>query len=134
MEKISKAILSNMCLIYDNDGHILVIERTKNDWPGINLPGGHVEDDETLEESVIREIKEETGLEIKNPRLCAIKEWPWGEKLRYLGFLYKCNEFSGNIKSSDEGKVFWIKREDLSKYQLSQDLEELISLIENSDK
>jgi len=132
MEKISKVILSNMCLIYDNNGHILVIERTKNDWPGINLPGGHVEENETIDEAVVREIKEETGLTIKNPKLCAIKEWPWGENLRYLGLLYKCNEFEGEIKSSDEGKVFRIKRSDLNKYKLSQDLDELISLIENA--
>ena len=70
--KISKTILSNMCMIYKDD-EILVINRTKKDWPGISFPGGHVEENETLEESVIREMKEETGLNIKNPILCDIK-------------------------------------------------------------
>ena len=35
-------IFTNMCLIY-KDNQILVQERTKSDWPGITLPGGHVE-------------------------------------------------------------------------------------------
>ena len=50
-----------MCMVYKGD-KILVIDRVKSDWPGLSFPGGHVEKGETLEESVIREMKEETGL------------------------------------------------------------------------
>ena len=127
-DKITKCILSNMCMVYKGE-EILVIERTKSDWPGLSFPGGHVEKGETLEESVIREIKEETGLDIKEPILCAIKEWDWGNDVRYLGLLYKTNKFSGEIKSSEEGKVFWINKKDLKKYCLSQDFDELYELI-----
>ena len=87
MEKTYKCIISNMCMVYKGD-MILVINRTKSDWPGLSFPGGHLEENETLEESVVREMKEETGLEIKNPKLCAIKEWDWGNGVRYLGLLY----------------------------------------------
>lgn len=132
MERISKVILSNMCMIENDNHEIVVILRTKNDWPGLNLPGGHVENDETLIESVIREMKEETGLTIFDPKLCAIKEWPWGENLRYLGLLYYTDQFEGKLKSSDEGEVMRIKRNDMNKYPLSTDLDELIELIDKN--
>ncbi len=130
-DKITKCILSNMCMVYKDD-EILVINRTKNDWPGLSFPGGHVEKGETLEESVIREIKEETGLTLHSVKFCAIKDWDWGNDIRYLGLLYKSNDFSGEIKSSNEGQVFRIKRCDLHKYKLSQDFEELYELIERN--
>lgn len=132
MERISKVILSNMCMIENDNHEIVVILRTKNDWPGLNLPGGHVENDETLIESVVREMKEETGLNIFNPKLCAIKERPWGEKIRYLGLLFYTNQFEGELKSSDEGEVMRIKRSDMDKYPLSADLYELIELIDEN--
>ena len=57
-DRITKVILSNMCMLYKDDEY-LIINRTKSDWPGLSFPGGHVEDGETLEESIIREMKEE---------------------------------------------------------------------------
>ena len=131
MEKSYKCIISNMCMVYKGD-MILVINRTKSDWPGLSFPGGHLEENETLEESVVREMKEETGLEIKNPKLCAIKEWDWGNGVRYLGLLYKTSEFKGELKSSSEGKVFWINKKDINKYELSQDFLELFKLIDEA--
>lgn len=131
MEKTYRCILSNMCMIYEGQ-KILVIERTKSDRPGLSFPGGHVEKNETLEQSVIREMKEETGLTIVKPKLCAIKEWDWGEGVRYLGLLYKCDNFTGELKSSNEGKVFWIDKKDITKYKLSMDFMELFKLIDEA--
>ena len=131
MEKTYKCIISNMCMVYKGD-MILVINRTKSDWPGLSFPGGHLEEKETLEESVVREMKEETGLEIKNPKLCAIKEWDWGNGVRYLGLLYKTNDFKGELKSSNEGEVFWINKKDINKYELSQDFLELFKMIDEA--
>ena len=74
--------------------------RLKKDWPGITFPGGHVEKGETLEESVIREVREETGLIISHPVFCGIKEWEFEEGVRYLGLLYKVKHFEGTILSS----------------------------------
>ena len=133
MEKTYKCIISNMCMVYKGD-MILVINRTKSDWPGLSFPGGHLEENETLEESVVREMKEETGLEIKNPKLCAIKEWDWGNGVRYLGLLYKTNDFKGELKSSNEGEVFWINKRDINKYELSQDFLELFKMIDEAQK
>ena len=46
---------------------------------------------------------------------------------------YKCNKFKGRLKSSKEGKVFWIERKDLLKANLSLDLDRMIKIME-SDK
>ncbi len=132
MEKTQKCILTNICLVY-KDNQILVLDRKKKDWPGLTFPGGHVEKDEDFVSSVIREVKEETGLRIKKPILCGIEEFKTEQEDRYLMFYYKTNNFSGKIKSSKEGEVFWINRNDLNKYKLSLDLKRILKVME-SDK
>ena len=132
MDKTQKCILTNMCLIYKDD-EILVVDRKKKDWPGLTFPGGHVEKDEDFNRSIIREVKEETGLNIKNPILCGIEEFKTKKEDRYLMLFYKTNKFSGKIKSSNEGEVFWIKRKDLDKYKLSLDLKRILKVMESDD-
>ena len=105
--------------------------RTKKDWPGITLPGGHAEKEEGLSQAVIREVEEETGLRIRHPRLVGIEEFKTEEEDRYFVFFYVADEYEGELKSSKEGEVFWIKREDLEKYPLSYDLMEIMEVIEN---
>lgn len=133
-EKYTSVILSNICVIEDDNGNILVQDRKRKDWPGITFPGGHVEEKETLEESVIREVKEETGLDIAKPLLCGIMEWPWDNgKSRYLAMVYKCKDFKGQLKDSAEGHLFWIKKEDLFSYQLSTDTDKIFAISQSRD-
>ena len=131
MRKIEKCILTNICLIYKGS-KILVINRTKKDWPGLTFPGGHVEHKEDLYTSVIREVKEETGLIIKDPILCGIEEFKTKKEDRYLMFYYKTNKFSGKLKSSKEGEAFWIDVKDLDKYKLSLDLKRILKVMKSN--
>ena len=130
-EVITRCILCNICRIEDGKGNDLVQERTKKDWPGLNFPGGHVENKEPLDDSVRREIKEETGLCLGKVTFCGIREWPWRDDIRYFTFVYKSKDFQGELKSSEEGKVFWIKKEDLFHYQCSQDLDKIFAICES---
>ncbi len=127
-DKISKVELTNMCMIVDNKKQkLLVEERTRNDWPGLTFPGGHVETGESVLESVVREIKEETGLTVSNLILCGIREWPSFEPgVRYLSFLYKTSDFTGNLKSSDEGKVKWLSISEIKAGPMAMDFPELL--------
>jgi len=132
MKHTERCILTNICLVYNED-KILVVDRKKKDWPGLTFPGGHVEKSENFNDSVIREVKEETGLTIKKPILCGIEEFKTKNEDRYLMLYYKTNKFSGKIKSSKEGEVFWVKRKDLNKYKLSLDLKRILKVMESDE-
>ena len=67
--------LTNMCMVEDGKGNVLVQNRLDPNWSGIVYPGGHVEAGESITASVIREIREETGLTIENPTLCGVKQF-----------------------------------------------------------
>ena len=123
-----RIILTNMCMVYRNDGSFLVENRLKNDWPGINFPGGHVEPNESLEESVIREMKEETGLTLSHLENVGVFEWNVIEEgVRHLCVLYRTKDFKGSIKSSKEGPIFWLKEAELKNYPLSTDFEAVLA-------
>ena len=109
MSRTEEVELTNMCMICDGKGNVLVQDKVGHPtWCGWNFPGGHVEKREYVTPSVIREMKEETGLSIKNPRLCGIKEFHKNKDgKRYIVFLYYTDEFSGELKCSDEGEIFW---------------------------
>ena len=75
MSRTENVELTVVCLLEDGD-KILLQDRVKTDWHGYALPGGHVEKDESFLDAVKREMKEETGLEIRNPRLVGLKQFP----------------------------------------------------------
>lgn len=114
MERAERVILTNLCMIYDGS-KVLVEEKVGKGAGGIIFPGGHVEEHEPIVDAVIREMKEETGLTITNPRLCGVKEWINEDGSRYVVFLFKTNRFSGELVSSAEGRVFWLEKEDVLK-------------------
>lgn len=106
MERSEDVILTNMCMVCDGR-KVLVEEKILEDSRGIVFPGGHVEMHEPIVDSVIREIYEETNLIIESPRLCGVKDWVEEDGRRYVVFLFKTDRFSGELKASEEGEVFW---------------------------
>ena len=133
MSRSEPAVFTNMCMIYDDKGRIVVQNRLNPNWPGITFPGGHVNKAEAFSDSVIREVFEETGLTIKSPILCGIKQFQTTTGERYVVLLYKTNQFEGKLKSSDEGEVFWIERENLLDYPLAHDFEKMVTVFESEN-
>lgn len=127
MRRTENVELTVLCLIRQGDSYLLQ-DRVKNDWKGYTFPGGHVEKDESIVDAVIREMKEETGLTIKNPRLCGIKQFPI-QGGRYIVFLFSADQYSGQLIDSEEGRMYWIKKEDLSKVSLVEDFYELLQVM-----
>jgi len=131
MARTEAVVLTNMCMVCDGN-KILVQDRLDPDWPGITFPGGHVEPCESFVRSAIREVYEETGLEISGLRLCGMKQFTHRNgSYRYIVFFYKTNRFSGELRSSAEGRVFWIDRADLHKYTLADGFKEMLEIFEN---
>lgn len=127
MERTEVVELTVLCLVRNGEKYLLQ-DRIKKDWRGYTLPGGHIEPDESIVDAVIREMKEETGLTIRNPKLCGVKQFPI-EGGRYIVFLFSADEFEGELVSSDEGKMHWVDKEELDKVNTVNDFKELLEVM-----
>lgn len=122
-----------LCMITDQNGNLLVQQRNDPSWPGVCFPGGHVEPGESFTEAAVREIWEETGLSIENPRLCGVKQFQNRHNARYVVFFYKANQFTGSLRSSEEGEVFWVSKKDLKKFDLVEDFMDMVKVMESPE-
>ncbi|MCI5620813.1 MAG: 8-oxo-dGTP diphosphatase [Lachnospiraceae bacterium] len=107
------ASLTTLCYI-EKDNKYLMLHRIKKEndinkdkWNGV---GGHFEKDETPEECLLREVKEETGLTLNRFKLRGVITFLSNEFHTEYMFLYTANDFSGEIVECDEGKLEWIEK------------------------
>lgn len=120
MAEIEKVIFMNMCMVYDHAGRVLALDKVGKSYSGTTFPGGHVEPGETFTESVIREIYEETGLTISNPKLTGIYHWMTGA-VRNVGFLYKTDEYQGNLYLQKRAKCTGYREKSFCENRLHQE-------------
>lgn len=122
-----------LCMLSDGNGNVLVQDRNDPGWPGVCFPGGHVEKGESFTAAAIREVREETGLTMENPRLCGVKQFQNRHDARYVVFFYKADRFHGILTSSDEGEVFWVSKDKLQEYPLVEDFMDMFRVMESPD-
>ncbi len=129
--ELEQVELTNMCAIIDEKAGKVVVQKRIKSWKGISFPGGHVEKGEALIPSTIREIKEETGLEIAHLKFCGVKDWYEKEKKRrYMVFLYSTTDFSGELlEATEEGEVYWTDIAHLPQLELSSDFAEMAEMM-----
>ena len=132
MSRSVPCILTNMCMI-TNGTKVLVQDKVGGSWGGVTFPGGHVEQGESFTRAVIREVFEDTGLTVESPRLKGIKSWTEKSGARYIVLLYTADKFSGELKSSDEGEVYWVEREKLPELKLANGFELMLPVFDNPD-
>lgn len=125
--------LMNICMIKNKEGKVLVQDRTNN-WIGVAFPGGKVEKGEGIVESTIREIKEETGLEVFELKLCGLKTWINNEtKITNIVFCFKTDKYKGEfIPECNEGKNFWVTMDKVRNLKLADNFEATLNLYENN--
>ncbi len=106
------------------DGRALLVRRGKAPLYGQwSVPGGTVELGETLEEAVVREMEEETGLRVEPVGVLAVFDRidRDGERVAYHYVIvdYLCRWRSGEARAaSDALEVAWASAEDLARYEL----------------
>ena len=108
-------ILCNMIKI-NRGNDVLVLDKVKKyGWEGLTFPGGHVENMESITDSVIREAKEETNLDVENIRYIGMISWyDMDNNDRIVGLLYETDDFSGElVKENIEGTLEFIDYEEL---------------------
>lgn len=111
-----KSNQTTLCYI-EKDGKYLMMHRVKKEndinrdkWVGV---GGHFEADESPEECLLREVKEETGLTLKSWRFRGIITFICDKQQTEYMFLYTADSFSGELTECEEGNLEWIEKTDV---------------------
>lgn len=104
-----------------NDNNEILIAKRKIDksmggyW---EFPGGKIEDGESPEESLIRELKEEMNISIKINECFGEKSYDYGDfKINLIAYI--CEITEGEISLTDHSEVKWVKKDELSKYKIA---------------
>lgn len=108
--------MTTLCYIEKDDSY-LMLHRVKKEndinkdkWIGV---GGHFEENETPEECLLREVKEETGLELTSWKLRGVITFITDIYPTEYMFLYTANEYIGEMIECDEGNLEWVKKSDI---------------------
>ena len=129
--------LCNMCMITDPEGRVLVQDRLpkpSNAWCGLTFPGGHVEPGENVVASVIREVREETGLTITNVVPAGyIQLFNPDRQSQYFVFLFKTCSYSGELKGSSEGNVRWMTLDEMLSGRLAPNMKQYLAVFQNEN-
>ena len=128
--QIEKVCFMNMCMIQDHKGNVLALDKVNDSYTGTTFPGGHVEANEIFQKSMIREVWEETGLTVEAPKLGGLYHWH-KSGVHYVITLYKADKFTGELKSSEEGRVYWIPLEELKTKELATGMEHVLRILES---
>jgi 8-oxo-dGTP diphosphatase len=116
--------LATLCYVRKN-GRTLMLHRVKKKadvhegkWNGL---GGKFEPGESPEDCVIREVREESGLRLKSPRLKGVLTFPgFADDEDWYVFVFTASRFTGRLIDSDEGDLAWVPDRDLPKLNLGE--------------
>ena len=123
-----KAVPRTLCFItHGQDVLLLRGAPTKRIWPNkYNGVGGHVEADEDIVTSAIREMKEEAGLDVADVRLRGIINVDAGQPTGILVFVFTARALGREVAPSHEGTLEWIRQDQVTTVDLVEDLPQLL--------
>lgn len=98
------------CILIDNE-HILMIKKPRRGWYAI--PGGKMEQGESIKEAVMREFQEETALHLNQPELAGVFTFDIYDqqdvKQEWMMFTFKCEDYEGKLAEfCKEGELEWV--------------------------
>jgi len=106
----------NLCYLINKRGEVLLQYKSrgfgKGKWNG---PGGKKEQDETIEKSAVREVKEETDVTMKNIQKMGELEFVFTENKEENNYthVFVCRDWEGEPKNMGEGELKWFKIKDI---------------------
>lgn len=113
--------LTTLCYI-EQDNKYLMLYRNKKEndinkgkWIGV---GGHFENGESPDDCLLREVREETGLTLKDYRLRGIITFIFNENEAEYMFLYTAHKFDGILRECNEGILKWIDKSEIKNLNL----------------
>ena len=118
---MAKLLLVAACALIDRDGRILLAKRPeKGSMGGVwEFPGGKLQDDETPEAALVRELDEELGIETQQSCLAPMAFASWSsEEFHLLMPLFACRKWSGTPSPRAHDALQWVRKEDLLRYDM----------------
>lgn len=126
-----KKVRATAGAVIEKDGKILLEKRNNEPFKGYwTLPGGHIDFGETAEQAVIREVKEETGLTLKDVRFLGYRDEIYPEINWHAEVLvfYGSAEGKENAQESEVEELRWFDVDEAEKLKLAFDHQESIAL------
>ena len=123
-----KAVPRTLCFITHGD-EILLLRGAPNKriWPNkYNGVGGHVEADEDIYTSALREMCEETGLDVEDVRLRGIINVDTAQETGIIVFVFTARASGRDVQPSAEGMLEWVRQDQFAALDLVEDLPELL--------
>ncbi|GAA0589494.1 8-oxo-dGTP diphosphatase [Virgibacillus siamensis] len=110
------------CILINNN-YILMLKKPRRGWYAI--PGGKMEQGESIKESVIREFREETELKLETPELASVFTFTiYNDTVfvqEWMMFTFVCREFSGELTAfCNEGELEWIPFEEINNIPMAE--------------
>ena len=102
-----KVCFMNMCMVQDDKGNVLALDKVNDSYTGTTFPG---------------------GLTIESPKLCGLYHWH-EDGVHSVIMLYKAEKFIGELKSSEEGQVYWIPLEELKTRELATGMKYVLQIL-----
>jgi len=117
--KATNIVVAVTAFVQDDQGRLLMIRRTDNDL--YSIPGGAQDVGETIGQTVVREVKEETGIDVDPTDLIGIYSDPAhviaytdGEVRQQFSICFRAHPIGGNLRTSTESsEVQWVNRDNL---------------------
>lgn len=126
---LNKFTITSGAVVLDEHKRILL---KKDPYRGWELPGGTVEEDENIKDAVVREVKEETGIDIDIIQFCGVSQ---ELKRNICNMWWLGAPINGSLKTSSESlEVGFFKKEDALKRIKNDDFKKELLLCLNKDK
>lgn len=129
--------ITTLCYIINKEKVLFLLRNKKtndlnaNKYIGV---GGKVEDKESCQEGIMREIQEETGLQANKVKLRGIITFILPKWEDELCFVYTCDDYQGDIHECNEGELIWVDRQDIPKLTLWEGDKIFLPYLFNDDK